>query len=472
MNLYIRLPRLFFSLAALLGASFFMGCDKRNEPAPEFDYVNSWIYDNMDFWYYWNTQLPSKPNKNKSPDLFFESLKVTEDRFSQIYDDYEAILSALEGVSKEAGYEFTLYRESESNSNVIAQVLYIKSASPASATALKRGDIITHINSQQLTLDNYRTLTAQTGGDHTITYRPMTVTSSSDGSLGTPTTLSLSAVAYEENPNFYSATYALDDNALAGYFVYNFFAPGIGEGEQYNNQMDQIIADFKAQGITDLILDLRYNGGGFVSASVNLASLIGKNIDATKIFTRREYNQKVVNYFGLKEADLVQKFQFKADNIGNSLSGNLYILTGSRTASASELVINGLRPFMNVTLIGEPTVGKNVGSFPIYEENKPQNRWIMLPTVFRSLNSSNQSAYGNGFIPELTVDEGIYLLPLGDPEEPLLSAALAQISASPGRFKLPLTRNNFGERLGTSFDFRNRGVRNLLLESKKSRPID
>jgi carboxyl-terminal processing protease len=458
---YRLLPSLFFiSTIALSG-----GCSK-DEPVSEFNEVNNWIYENMDFWYYWNTQLPSRPNKNQSPDLFFRSLKVSEDRFSEIYDDYEEILSALEGVSKEAGYEFTLYRESESNSNLIAQVLYIKPESPASATALKRGDIITHINSQQITISNYRSLIGQTGENHSITYRPLTVVSSSTGSLGTPTTISLNAVSYEENPNFFTATYDLGDQK-AGYFVYNFFAPGIGEGEQYNTQMDQIMADFKSQGVTDLIVDLRYNGGGYVSASLNLASLIGKNIDNTKVYTRREYNQKVVNYFDLKAADLTQEFALKADNIGNSLPGNLYILTGSRTASASELVINGLRPFMNVTLIGKLTVGKNVGSIPIYKENDPKNRWIMLPIVAKSFNSSNQSEYGNGFIPEYSVDEGMYLFPLGDPEEPLLSMALAQISGSPGRFASPQTKNIFGQHVGTSLDFRHQGARNLMIESRK-----
>jgi carboxyl-terminal processing protease len=465
MNFFTKHHRFLPSLLLLAVLSFSGGCNK-DEPVSEFNAVNNWVYDNMDFWYYWNAQLPSRPNKNQSPDLFFRSLKVSEDRFSEIYDDYEEILNALEGVSKEAGYEFILYQESQNSSNLIAQVLYIKPESPASATSLKRGDIITHINDQQITIGNYRSLIRQTGENHSITYRPLTVVSSSDGSLGSPITISINAVSYEENPNFLATIFDLGDKK-AGYFVYNFFAPGIGDGQQYNNQMDQIMADFKTQGITDLIVDLRYNGGGYVSASKNLASLIGKNIDNTKVYTRREYNQKVVDYFNLKQADLTEKFIVKADNIGNSLPGSLYILTGSRTASASELVINGLRPFMNVTLIGKPTVGKNVGSIPIYKENDPKNRWIMLPIVAKSFNSSDQSEYGNGFIPEYSVDEGIYLFPLGDPEEPLLSMALAQISDSPGRFARPQTKNIFGERLGTSLDFRHRGARNVLLESRR-----
>lgn len=469
-HMYARwIVQLKYRLFALLvlGVIFSLqACREDDEPATGDTYVNNWIYDNMSFWYYWNDQLPDKPDRNQEPEDFFTSLLSTEDRFSAIYDDYEEILNALEGVSKEAGYEFVLYRESESNSNVIAQVLYIKKDSPAEATELKRGDIITHVNGQQLTLDNYQSLINQLSENHSITYRPMTATSSSSGTLGDPVTLNLTTVVLQEDPNFYSEVIDVDGTRKAGYLMYTFFASGIGEGIEYNNEMDQIIANFKAQGITDLIVDLRYNSGGYVDAAINLASLIGKNIDEFKVFFRREYNSTVTDYFNITETDEVVRFIAKAQNVGNSLSGNLYVLTGTETASASELVINGLRPFMPVKLIGEVTYGKNVGSIPVYEEDNPANRWLMLPIVMKSFNSNGQSDYSNGFIPDLEVDEGIYLLPIGDREEPLLSAALAQIAGGPGRLALPSIRKVFGQRLGSSFDMKNKSMRRIILEKK------
>jgi C-terminal processing protease CtpA/Prc len=294
----------------------------------------------------------------------------------------------------------------------------------------------------------------------------MTATSSSSGTLGDPVTLNLTTVVLQEDPNFYSEVIDVDGTRKAGYLMYTFFASGIGEGIEYNNEMDQIIANFKAQGITDLIVDLRYNSGGYVDAAINLASLIGKNIDESKVFFRREYNSTVTDYFNITETDEVVRFIAKAQNVGNSLSGNLYVLTGTETASASELVINGLRPFMPVKLIGEVTYGKNVGSIPVYEEDNPANRWLMLPIVMKSFNSNGQSDYSNGFIPDLEVDEGIYLLPIGDREEPLLSAALAQIAGGPGRLALPSIRKVFGQRLGSSFDMKNKSMRRIILEKK------
>jgi hypothetical protein len=88
----------------------------------------------------------------------------------------------------------------------------------------------------------------------------------------------------------------------------------------------------------------------------------------------------------------------------------------------------------------------------------------MLPIVTKSFNSSGQSDYDNGFVPDLLVEEGIYLMPLGDPNEPLLSAALARLSSSSGRLSIPETANPFGERLDTSTAMRERAVRQLILD--------
>jgi carboxyl-terminal processing protease len=451
-------------MAMILSGLLLFACKDEDEPVSEEQYVNNWIYDNMSFWYLWNNKLPSNLNRNQPPRDFFKSLLVAEDRFSVIYEDYQEVLNALDGVSKEAGYEYTLYRESQGSTNVVAQILYIKPASPAAETELKRGDLITHINGQQLTVDNYRALTKQTEENHTLTYRPLNVLNSTAGSFGAPQTLSLNAVVLQENPNFYTSIYELDGGRKAGYFMYTFFTPGVGDGLEYNQQMDQIIAVFKAQGVTDLIVDLRYNSGGYANAAVNLASLIGKNIDASKTFYRQEYNNQVVDYFKLTEANRTVKFSAKSENIGNSLTGNLYIITGTSTASASELVINGLRPFMPVTLIGEVTLGKNVGSVPVYKDDDPRNRWLLLPIVTQSFNSNGQSDYSTGFIPDLYLEEGIYLLPIGDQEEPLLSAALARISSTSGRTGIPATRNLFGQRLGNSIQIKRKGSENLMLE--------
>jgi carboxyl-terminal processing protease len=201
--------------------------------------------------------------------------------------------------------------------------------------------------------------------------------------------------------------------------------------------MDAVFADFKAQGITDLVLDLRYNSGGSETASQNLASLIAPGVNNTKIFCRREYNEEVeeaiVNDPDAGPEFLTTKFLNKSENVGSLLGGRVFILTSSRSASASELVINGLKPYMDVFLIGDVTYGKNVGSISLYEEDDPRNTWGMQPIVVKVFNSQNQSNYGNGFTPDiLNEDNSIYVYPLGDVRENLLQAAVEQITGTSG----------------------------------------
>jgi C-terminal processing protease CtpA/Prc len=199
--------------------------------------------------------------------------------------------------------------------------------------------------------------------------------------------------------------------------------------------MDNIFAGFKSKGITDLILDLRFNSGGSELSANNLASLIAPE-PGNKLFFRREYNTRVENEIladpGAGASFLQSKLNAKAENIGSQLSGRVYILTGSRTASASELIINGLNPYMDVFLIGDVTYGKNVGSISLYDEEDPRNTWGMQPIVVKVYNSLNQSDYSNGFIPDIeNKDNNLFIYPLGDTREELLSKALEQITGIP-----------------------------------------
>ena len=439
----------------LLGFS----CDKDEDPGNPNEYVNNWILENMQFWYYWNNTIPTKADKSKEPDSFFKSLLNGQDRFSWIQEDFQELLKSLQGVSKEAGFEFVLYREDLNSNSLVAQVLYVKPASPAATAGLKRGDLFTFINDQRITTDNYRELLGQMGAPFRISYRPLNyATMTFEGERA----LSLSVVEYAENPNFLHKVFTYNDRKI-GYYVYNLFATGPASGNNsYNNEMDQIFADFKAQGVTDLVIDLRYNSGGAESATRNLASLIGKGVNSSKIFTRREYNDGVEKAIiadpDLGEGYLRVKFTDKTQNIGDQLrNGRVYILTGSRSASASELLINGLRPYMDVFLIGNKTVGKNVGSISLFEENDPKNKWGMQPIVTKSFNALDQSDYDGGFNPQiLDADNSLSLYPLGDPNERLLKRALKEITGLPIFGREAERERIMGDVIGHSLDAKRR----------------
>lgn len=412
-----------------------IGCDKKNDPAPAAsgnEHVNNWIYDNMSFLYYYQDAIPAtKPDVSQAPDTFFKSLLSSSDRFSWIQENYKDLINSLQGISKEAGYEFQLYRESPDNNNVIGQVIYVKPNSSASQAGMKRGDVFNKINDQQITTDNYKTLISSVSSNHSLALRSLDIETKS---FADAKTVSLVATEYAEDPNFLNKVITINDRKI-GYYVLNFFAEGTGGTDaSYSDEMDAVFSSFQSAGITDLVVDLRYNSGGALVSARHLASLIGKNTNSGKIFSKQAYNSKVMAELAKTnpptDGYYVTPFLDKAQNVGSLLTnGRIYILTGSRTASASELVINGLKPYMDVYLIGNTTVGKNVGSVSVYDDSDPENTWGMQPIILKLFNSQNQSDYDNGFTPQvLDADNSLYIYPLGDTREQLLNHALVEIT--------------------------------------------
>jgi len=153
----------------------------------------------------------------------------------------------------------------------------------------------------------------------------------------------------------------------------------------------------------------------------------------------KEYGANYNKDYFISQIDTV-----KTDNKGNVIERikiadvpslnlpRLYVLTSWSTASASELVINGLKPYMDVILIGETTYGKNVGSISIYEENDPGNKWGMQPIVVKYFNSMGKSEYTAGFKPNHEVNEfaDLFLYDFGDTNDPLLGNAISLITGA------------------------------------------
>ncbi|MEJ0031334.1 MAG: S41 family peptidase [Bacteroidota bacterium] len=275
----------------------FQACDK-NDPAPVAastnvnGHVDNWIYGNMKFWYYWADGITTNPDSTLAPDDFFASLKSSEDRFSWIEPNFTDLLGELRGVTKEPGFEYALYRASSDNTNVIMQVLYIKPNSPAEAAGLNRGDVINQINGTQITTDNYKDLLDKLSANLSLTYKPLDV---DNKVLGDAKTIDLVPVEYAEDPNYINKVLTYGDRKI-GYYVYNLFSEGPTDSSQtYTTEMDQVFASFQSQGITDLIVDLRYNSGGAETAAQNLASLIAPNVSPTTVFVTHQYNAQVTD---------------------------------------------------------------------------------------------------------------------------------------------------------------------------------
>jgi carboxyl-terminal processing protease len=415
---------------------FLTACREKNvDPATDTE-TNEWILDQMKTWYYWSDKIKASPDLTLEPEAFFNSLlykfdatlRPDGDRFSWIESDADALKAELSGSSKTTGMELKLFYYPAGSSNIVGIIAYTLPGSPAALAGFKRGDVFTRINDQKLTISNYYDLIYS---DAARNYT-MGVFDENNSIVETAVKRNVTPVSFQENPVFYDTTFQYGSNTI-GYLVYHQFIPSKNgsDKKEYDTQLDNVIASFKAKNVNSLILDLRYNPGGYVSSATNLASLIGKNISSDKIFYYKGYNATITPVLQKQYgADYFEdKFSSKSQNIGSNLT-NLVILTSSRTASASELLINGLKPFMTVTLVGDKTVGKNVGSITLSDKSG-KVKWGLQPIVTRSYNSLRQSEYNTGFAPDIPADEGLKLYPYGDPKDPLLSAALAKIIGSP-----------------------------------------
>lgn len=435
------MKKIHYLLLFLSTAVLWSGCESRN-PGPDGENptdekVNYWIYENMGLYYYWNDQLPASPDYKQRPDSFFESLlykynivsRPDGDRFSWIQESAEDLKSSLSGQSKSTGMNFKLYLKGSGSNEVIGVVLYVLQGSPADQAGVKRGDIFTKINGQTLTRSNYNSLLFNSEGTLKVTFskQDQTTSPSSYIEIGDK---NIAKTTLQENPVHLDTVYTIGTKKL-GYLVYNQFNPGpsgVKDTKAYDEEIDAFLGNLKASGINEFILDLRYNGGGYVSSARNLASLLARGVTSKDVFSYKEYNANLTKALKDQYGNDYFKDYFldKSQNVG-SLLNRVFILTSTSTASASELTINGLKPYMEVIVVGDTTVGKNVGSITIADETK-KIKWGLQPIVSKSFNSKGNSDYSGGFAPDVYIREGVQLYPLGDPRDRLLSAVFEYIT--------------------------------------------
>lgn len=426
MRLRLFLPVIFLAVLAF-------SCKEKNTDPKNDTQTNQWIYSNMKYWYYWTDHITSSPDYTKTPSDFFNSLlykfdataRPDGDRFSWMQESAAELEASLGGESKTSGMEIKLVYFPSNTTNVVGIVLYVIPGSPAAKAGFVRGDVFSSINDQKLTDANYSKLL------NTQDKATYTLADIGDGTLKETTTKrEVTPIVLQEDPVFFDSVYTIGASKI-GYVVYHQFIPEPyqANNQAYDKKLDAIFSKFKSSNINALVLDLRYNPGGYVSSATNLASLIGK-ATSNDIFYYKEYNKQVTetNLKKYGESYFYDKFVTKSQNVGNQLQ-KLVFLVSSRTASASELLVNGLKPFMSVTLVGTKTVGKNVGSVTLSDE-KNGIKVGLQPIVSKSLNRDKKSDYNTGFEPDVKASEGNILYPYGDPRDPLLGEALFQITGT------------------------------------------
>lgn len=413
----------------MLLSVFMVSCNRTDDEVPDFpegttEYTNRWIQDSMRRYYYWADQMPVKPDYHLPTKDFFKSLLSSQDRFSFIVNTTDPN-TYPKSVRNLFGFDYAILQLS--GGEVVTVVKLVLKNSPASNSGLERGMVIKKINGQTITASNAQQLTESIS---TKTVIDLTVGNWQNGS-----------VINEKNVTVYYG-YSLEQPLLSkifeqngkktGYLYMYDFPDGI------TSALSQKFSEFKSAGIQELILDLRYNYGGSVSSAAALCAMIPSGISANSRFIVYKGNKnggELSRTFSRQIAYDPGALSFDALHAHSLGLNRVYVLTSGSTASAAEIVINNLKPYMDVIQVGDTTLGKDMAGFIIEDKRKPKKiTWQIHPVIYKVFNASGEGGYINGINPQFSVNEfnNLPLMPLGDPSEALLSSALNKIYSKQG----------------------------------------
>lgn len=429
-------------------------------PKEEINIVSQFAYDGLSMYYKWAEDMKSKKPtiSDKDPQKYFNSLLHTADKkysWSWLTNDVEKLLKGFAGEYLSFGYNLTFMYANEQKKEFYAIIRYVFPNTPASEKGLQRLDLITQINGQPITNKNYNELLYNS---KTI---KLSISKLTKEGIKKDKDINITPKEVNTNPVLVDSIYKIGDKKI-GYLFYTGFI------SNYNDKLYEAFSKFKKDNVTDLILDLRYNRGGAISAASYLASMIAPetNVKSKEILTTLTYNDylnKLVDEKGWSRSNFLGTYNKEKEK--NPLSANInlnkvYVIATGGSYSASELTPFCLRPYMEVVHIGGKTGGKYTASWTVtpyrpfndengkrtvnssYDEEKLSAKeketlenWAMQPIVaiYRDKNG-NDFIETNGLIPNYELREGFgyidYWKELGSVEDVFLGQALFLITGN------------------------------------------
>lgn len=359
---------------------------------------NLWVRDQLNVYYYWYQHLPSNvnPASFNSPEEYLDRV-----RYRPIDNAYSYITSAAANDAFFSESQFIGFGFGQQTTTTEIRVLQVYDASPALEAGLSRGDRIMHVNGQSV---ESMVLNGTIGSAFGATE----VGVAAEIRFVKPTGEERSARMVKRLVTIptVSLTHVVDvDGRKVGYlFFRNFVRPS-------TSALNEAFAALKAAGATELVLDLRYNGGGLVDVAVQLASLIGGTRTSGQVMINWEHNDRIGPI-----ANRVTRFNETPEQTLNLQ--RLVVITTRASASASELIINSLRPYMPVDVIGDTTYGKPVGQYSLNFCEK-----VLVPVAFSLKNVNHEGDFFDGIAPTCTAPDDI-THQLGDPAEASYAEAL------------------------------------------------
>jgi carboxyl-terminal processing protease len=401
------------AMALLLGIAS-VGCKKSKDdtPAPppppsgQSKLKDSTLFYTREI-FLWYKNIPASFNASSyaDPNKIMEAIRAysLEGGFTKPVDrwSFAVTKSEWDGVSSGVSGDFGMGVFFLSNSDL--RVSYVERESPAGKAGIQRSWRIKQINGNtNITPSNADFIVNAVYEKTSSTF----VFTKPDGS---DATITLTAGTYREHPVFFDSVYTTG-STKTGYFVFNSF---LGDTTEMYSEFNRIFNQFSAQNVQDVVIDLRYNGGGYVSVQNTLANWLIPNAGNGGVMEVQQYNDKYSDW------NETVKYQKK----GSLNLSRLFVIVSQNTASASELLINSLKPYMNVQLVGpSATHGKPVGFFPI-----PVYDWYIFPVSFRTVNKNGEGGYFNGMPLNYQIMDGLDK-PWGNTAENCLASTLKFIS--------------------------------------------
>lgn len=404
--------------------------------------INNFIYSGMNIYYRWKDDVPVLANDRFSnneeynaflqasgnPETFLETLvynRQSVDKDSRVETDYKESLANLQGDLGTNGVDFSLALYGDNK--VLGYVRLILPGSDADGKNIKRGDIFTEVDGREMTLENYRSLLFSDNPTYTLNIASIV----SNTITPTGETVELTKMDYDENPVF-NVSFFEEGGRKIGYIHYMQFTAK-------ESELNAAFLELKNEGITDLVVDLRYNGGGYSAVSTSLSGMITGQFTG-EIVKKEKWNSEAEAQFESQGIDRSDRFRdqtsgFFSDEQLNSLNMNsVHFITSGSTASASESLIKGLMPYINVKVVGETTYGKNRGGFTLYDsedfgiEGANPDHTIALYPIMYTITNKLDEGWANGIEPDVYAEEDLANLGvIGSRSEPLLKAAINDI---------------------------------------------
>ncbi len=387
----------------LLTAVFSVSCKKDNVPPSTSDLTPAMARDSLYYimkdWYYWNDLMPDVNKDNYAdPYLLMDAMRYKQlDRWSFVAD-YDQFMAEMQGSFVGHGFRVGL---DEANN---ARIVMVYNGSPLYAEGVRRGWIIRKINDTDLA----PILMAQDGTAYTNLIGPSEAGITNkflfEKPDGTEETIISTKTSFILNSVITYDTLHLS-TGVAGHLVFDsFIAPS-------ENELATAFAYFNTNGVNDLILDLRYNSGGYLYIAQQLASYIAGNGNSGSDFIKLIYNAL--------HQDSNVKFPLLSTPYPLSLS-KVVVITSRETASASECVMNGLKPYMSVVSIGDTTNGKPVGM----NGGDIGKKYFIAPVTFKDVNKNDEGDFFEGIVPMALVNDDI-TRNFNDRQELCLKAAIS-----------------------------------------------